>query len=89
MKKKNNVHLSENNQIEIYNAYKKFKDQDGFSIVKTEEEILNNKGSLKITDYLKRSVNVADALSFPEAYEQWEESSLNLTKSFNQLFETV
>jgi type I restriction enzyme M protein len=89
VEEKNNVHLSGDHQIKIFNAYKKFTNQDGFSIVKTEKEILDNNGSLKITDYLKRSVNVDDAIFFPEAYEQWDESSLNLTKSLNQLFEIV
>jgi type I restriction enzyme M protein len=89
VEEKNNVHLSGDHQAKIFNAYRKFINQDGFSIVKTEEEILDNNGSLKITDYLKRSVNVDDALSFPEAYEHWENSSITLSKSLNQLFEIL
>ncbi|MUH38174.1 SAM-dependent DNA methyltransferase [Zobellia amurskyensis] len=83
---KNNVHLSKEHQTRIFEAYRNFKNQKGFSIVKSEEEVLRNGGSLKITDYLKRSVNIDDALPFSEAYMQWEDAGLKLKESINQLF---
>jgi type I restriction enzyme M protein len=86
---KNNAHLSTAHQRKIFEAYKSFVNQEGFTIIKTEEEILSNEGSLKITDYLKRSVNVKNALPFPEAYKKWEEQSLDLNYSMNQLFFTL
>lgn len=86
---KNNVHLSEEHQKIILNAYNAFENQEGFSIIKTEEEILKNKGSLKITDYLRRAVNVKEALPIADAYENWQNKTRKLKESLNQLFEIL
>jgi len=86
---KNNTHLSIEHQTKIFEAYINFIDQEGFAIVKTEEEILSNEGSLKITDYLKRTVNMKNALPFSEAFKTWEKHSLILNDSMKQLFERL
>ena len=86
---KNNTHLSIEHQTKIFEAYSDFNDQEGFAIVKTEEDILANEGSLKITDYLKRSANMKNALPFSEALKTWETQSLILNDSMNQLFKRL
>ncbi len=85
VEEKNHSHLSNQHQTRIYNTYKKFNSEAGFSVVKSEEEILENKGSLKITDYLRRSINVDDALPFSDAYSNWKNSGMELKSSFKQL----
>ena len=84
-----NAYLTPEHQSKIFNTYKKFDNQDGFSIVKSENEVLNNDGSLKISDYLKRSANLEDALPFSDAFNKWENENIVLKKSLNQLFEIL
>ena len=86
VEEKNHSFLSKGHQLKIYQAYKDFRDEDGFTVVKTEDEILSNKGSLKITDYLKRAANIEDALALGEAFKSWEDSSQVLNKSLDELF---
>ena len=52
--------------------------------VKSNEEILENDGSLKITDYLPRN-SASTAIPFEEAYRHWEESSKSLKLAINKI----
>lgn len=89
VEEKNHSYLSVDHQNRIFNAYKEFSDKENFSVVKTEEEILSNNGSLKITDYLKRPSNMEEALPLQEAYSKWTKSGDELKRSINSLFEAL
>jgi type I restriction enzyme M protein len=86
---KNNAHLSSEHQFLIFKAFKSFSNVDGFAVVKTEKEILENKGSLKVTDYLLREVNIKEPESISDAYLFWVNQSEILKKSLNQLLEIL
>ena len=84
VEEKNHSYLSAEHQRRIYNAFEAFTDESGFSVVKSNEEILENDGSLKITDYLPRN-SASTAIPFEEAYRHWEESSKSLKLAINKI----
>ena len=84
VEEKNHSYLSAEHQRRIYNAFEAFTDESGFSVVKSNEEILENDGSLKITDYLPRN-SASTAIPFEEAYCHWEESSKSLKLAINKI----
>jgi type I restriction enzyme M protein len=86
---KNNSYLSNEHQQKIFQAYLDFRDIDGFTTVISEEEILGNHGSLKITDYLKRSANIGEIIPFEEALKIWITNGNTLSKSLNELFKSL
>lgn len=83
---KNIAFLESNHINKIYNSYKAFKDIDGFSRVLSLEEILNNKASLNIAQYVSNVEKNNEALELDEAISSWKDSSLALKFSMNQLF---
>ncbi|SMO39700.1 type I restriction enzyme M protein [Saccharicrinis carchari] len=80
-------HLLDKHIEKIFNAYKDYKDIDGFAKVVENEKILKKDSSLLVTNYIQSSrVSVSDIKPFEEAYKDWEESSSVLKNSISQLF---
>ena len=81
--------LNDDHITKIYDIYKSFSVIEGRSTVKTENEILENDGSLRIRDYLPKEVNYDNLKSFDEAFADWTNSSAELYDSINNLFSTL
>jgi len=73
----------------IYNSYKAFITEIGFSIIVTNETILSNKGSLNIAQYLSNVTIDKNKLSVSEAIINWETSSVKLNESMSELFQVL
>ena len=86
---KNIAFLDQKHIDKIYNTYKDFKDIDGFAKVVSIENILENKGSLNIAQFLSNVDTSNPVLSVNEALSNWKEQSKTLTKSMNELFEIL
>lgn len=71
----------------IYLAYKQYEDIDGFSRIVLNKEILSNDSSLLVTNYIQSSrVQKNAVLPLDVALKKWEDSSIKLKESINQLF---
>ena len=86
---KNIGQLEKKHILRIYNSYKAFKDEIGFSKVVTIETILNNKGSLNIAQYLSNVTIDENKISFNDAFSNWENNSKTLKTSMNDLFQIL
>jgi type I restriction enzyme M protein len=86
---KNIAFLEEKHIQRIYNSYRSFKDEEGFSRVVDITTVLNNKGSLNIAQYVSNVIPVEYNVSFTEVISSWEESSLKLKVSMNNLFQIL
>ncbi|WLE98012.1 MAG: class I SAM-dependent DNA methyltransferase [Candidatus Electrothrix communis] len=85
-----NIGMLEESHIKrIYQAYTDFKDEAGFCKVVPVEEILENKASLNIAQYVSNVDAVQDAVSLDEAILAWQESSKNLQVSMDELFHVL
>lgn len=73
----------------IYNAYKAFVNEEGFCKVLTTKEILENKGSLNIAQYVSNVDGGILNLSIDEALGNWEKSSIDLKRSMDELFQIL
>lgn len=85
-----NIAFLESQHIErIYAAYKTFQDQDGFCKVVDIQEILSHKASLNMSLYVS-NVNSSDVqISLDEALQNWMQSSAELRKSMDELFQVL
>jgi len=77
--------LEEQQIQQIYKTYQNFKNEESFSKIVSEEDILKNNGSLKITDYLKRPTLGERDLDFTAAYDNWAVSNNQLKESMERL----
>ncbi|WP_289044084.1 class I SAM-dependent DNA methyltransferase [uncultured Olleya sp.] len=82
------AYLTEDHINKMYQAYKDFKDIPHFSKVATTEEILEFDGNMNINFYVKKD-NSDNEISFPKAFQKWNEDSEKLKKSMNNLFEVL
>jgi type I restriction enzyme M protein len=74
----------------IFNAYNLFKDIDNLSVVKRNSEVLDNKGNMSINLYVRTNdLNSQTIELFEDVYSNWEETSNNLKKSMNELFQIL
>jgi len=90
VKQEKNIGFLESKHIErIFNSYRDFQDDDGFTKVVDIETILNNKASLNIAQYVSNVDQNGVLVSFDEALKTWEETSKSLKESMNQLFEIL
>jgi type I restriction enzyme M protein len=90
VKQEKNIAFLENGHIQkIYQTYLDFKDHDGFSKVVTVEEILENKGSMNIAQYVSNVDASAEKVSLDAALKNWEEASLRLKGSMDELFQIL
>jgi len=90
VKQEKNIAFLETNHIDkIYNNYKGFKEVNGFSKVVSIEEILENKGSLNIAQYVSNVTNDGESLTIDEALTNWNKQSNELKESMNELFQIL
>lgn len=74
----------------IFQAYKNFVDVEGFARVIDVDEVMKNDGSLLVTKYVKSTrIKDSDVLDFKDAYSEWNNSSINLKFSMDQLFKSL
>ena len=73
----------------IYNSYKAFITEIGFSVIVDNQTILSNKGSLNIAQYLSNVTIDKNKLSINEALINWDTNSGKLKESMNELFQVL
>lgn len=86
---KNIAFLEQRHIDKIFNAYKEFKDIEDFAKVISIEEVLENKGSLNIAQYLSNVDTSQPVLSVKDAFSNWKNQSKTLEKSMKELFEIL
>ncbi|MBC7776259.1 MAG: SAM-dependent DNA methyltransferase, partial [Phycisphaerae bacterium] len=86
---KNIGYLEQKHIDRVHQAYVDFKDEDGFCKVVGIEEILKNKASLNVAQYVSNVQNNNDKRTLQEALTAWEDSSIELKKSMNDLFQIL
>lgn len=85
-----NIAFLEPQHIEkIYQAYRAFQDKDGFCKVVDLEEVLSHNASLNMPLYVSNVDSSAKTVSLEDALQNWLDSSAELSKSMQQLFETL
>jgi type I restriction enzyme M protein len=90
VKQEKNIAFLENEHIaKIFKSYLDFKDDKGFCKVVSNEEVLGNRGSLNIAQYVSNVDDSIKKLSIYEALINWEESSIQVNKSMNELFQIL
>ncbi|HLW07642.1 MAG TPA: N-6 DNA methylase, partial [Marinilabiliaceae bacterium] len=90
VKQDKNIAFLEQKHIDrIFSAYKDFKDIEDFAKVVSIEEVLENKGSLNIAQYLSNVDTSSPVLSIDDALSKWENQSKSLKKNMNELFEIL
>ncbi|TDO05432.1 class I SAM-dependent DNA methyltransferase [Sunxiuqinia elliptica] len=82
--------LEEKHITKIFNAYKAFEDEKSFAIVKSKVDVLENKGNMSISLYV-RPDELANGKqsSFGEVFKDWENSSNALKQSMSDLFQIL
>ena len=86
---KNIAFLESNHINRIHNAYKAFRDEEGFAKVVTVEDVLNHKASLNMPLYVSNVDGSKSNLSLDEAVDNWRASSEALTNSMDRLFKEL
>ena len=86
---KNIAYLDKSHIERIYKSYLNFKDEDGFAKVVTLEKILENKASLNIAQFVSNVDQKENVLSIDETLKEWNETSVRLSASMNELFEVL
>lgn len=82
--------LEEGNINKIFNAYQDFTNKESFAALLTNEEVLANNGNMSISLYVRtHKLSMETEESFEKVYHSWEDSSKQLKKSMNALFEIL
>lgn len=90
VKQEKNMAFLEPKHIDtIFNCYKNFKDVDGFAKVVSTNEILENKGSLNIAQYVSNVNNSNEQLTIDQALTDWNKQSNELKESMDELFQIL
>ncbi|GAX59874.1 type I restriction-modification system methyltransferase subunit [Candidatus Scalindua japonica] len=90
VKQEKNIAFLEDIHIKrIYNAYKNFKDEDGFCKVVDIKEILEHNASLNMPLYVSNVNTDTDQVSLDDALQNWENSSIELKNSMDKLFKVL
>lgn len=90
VKQEKNIAFLENRHIaKIYKTYLDFTDIEGFAKVISNEEIINNKGSLNIAQYVSNVNTNQESVSLEQAIENWNQTSDQLKNSMNELFQIL
>ena len=85
-----NIAFLENQHIErIYQAYKAIQDQEGFCKAVSIEDVLKHNASLNMSLYVSNVAANQEQATLEEALQKWQDSSLQLSKSMQQMFETL
>jgi type I restriction enzyme M protein len=86
---KNIAFLEKKHLDKIHKAYLDFRDVEDFCKVVSIEEVLDKKGSLNIAQYVSNVNNTEEKLSIYDALSNWNDSSSQLKKSMNELFQIL
>ena len=86
---KNIAFLKEKHIENILEAYRGFTDIEGFCKLVTNEEVLGNKASLNIAQYVSNVDSNSKRQTLSEAIQNWRDSGMELEKSMNELFNTI
>lgn len=86
---KNIGFLEEHHIQKIYDAYRKFEDQDGFARVVTIDDVAQHNASLNIALYLTNVDSSGEVITLDEAVQNWSDSSKALKSSMKELFTTL
>lgn len=78
------VSLSVENIAHIVRAYNSMKDEEGFSKIVSNKDILDNDSKLTIVNYINNKVEDRN-LSLKNTYSNWKESSRILESLTNNL----
>lgn len=90
VKQDKNIAFLEAKHVErIYKGYLDFINEEGFSRVVENETVLTNKASLNIAQYVSNVAQNNSAINLSEAINTWEQNSLKLKASMNELFEIL
>lgn len=90
VKQDKNIAFLESEHIDkIYEAYKGFSDVEGFAKVASNNDVLENKASLNIAQYVSNVDANAEQISLDNALTNWKNQSTVLKESMNQLFEML
>ncbi|MFD2100653.1 type I restriction-modification system subunit M [Flagellimonas iocasae] len=90
VKQDKNIAFLESEHIhKIYEAYKEFSDAEGFAKVVSNDEVLENKASLNIAQYVSNIDVNTEQISLDNALTNWKNQSTVLKESMNQLFEML
>ncbi|TCK67248.1 type I restriction enzyme M protein [Winogradskyella wandonensis] len=82
--------LEEKHINRIFKAYQDFTDIENFSALMTNEEVLANDGNMSISLYVRtQDLSMETEVNFEDVYDNWEDSSKQLKKSMNELFEIL
>lgn len=82
------AYLTDSHINKFYNTFKAYKDIPHYAKIATVEEILSNNGNMNINFYVKQK-RLNEELNFDKSYKDWQESSKQLKKSMNSLFEAL
>lgn len=86
---KNIAFLEDNHVNRIYNAYKTYKDEDGFCKVVSIDDVLENNASLNMALYVSNVDTSEEQISLNDALSNWTKSSEQLKASMEQLFKEL
>jgi len=87
VKQEKNIAFLEQKHIDkIYSTYQAYIDVDGFAKVVAVDEVLANKGSLNIAQYISNVDSSMEKLSLDEVLSNWTYQSEKLKESMNELF---
>ncbi|MDD3006025.1 MAG: class I SAM-dependent DNA methyltransferase [Candidatus Pacebacteria bacterium] len=81
--------LEEKHIKKIYEAYKEFKDIEGFACVLSNEDIIKNNANLNISLYVSNNDDNKETKKLPVIVAEWIESSEKLKKSTSELFDIL
>ncbi|MFC4633350.1 N-6 DNA methylase [Dokdonia ponticola] len=82
--------LEETHIDKIFKAYQDFTNKENFSALLTNEEVLANDGNMSISLYVRtQELSMETKINFEDVYDGWEDSSQQLKKSMNELFEIL
>jgi type I restriction enzyme M protein len=74
----------------IFKAYQSFKAIENFAAVASLDDVLNKNGNMSISLYIRPDTADANfALSFTDAYDNWNTKDKELKKSMNELFQII
>jgi len=86
---KNIAFLDKGHIEKIFRTYSSFADAEGFSKVVSLENLLANKGSLNIAQYVSNVSASEDQMTLNEAIYKWEKSGAELKASITELFQIL
>ena len=90
VKQEKNIAFLEKKHIDkIFNNYKDFKEVEGFSKLVSVKDIIQNNGSLNITQYVINNNSFDDTLTIEEALTKWNKQASELKNSMDTLFQIL